>query len=52
MKLDFDSYNDNNELGVTLPPLDLDFNKDIEEMGLSSVYSPDPYIDEDEDGED
>lgn len=45
MKLDFDSYNDNNEFGATLPPLDLDFNKDIEEMDLPSEYDPDPYGD-------
>jgi len=48
MKLDFDSYNDNNEFGAVLPPLDLDFNKDIEEMSLPSEYDPDPYGDEDE----
>jgi hypothetical protein len=48
MKLDFDSYNDNNEFGVTLEPLDMDFNKDIEEMGLPAEYDPDPYGDEDE----
>ncbi len=33
MKLDFDSYNDNNEFGVTLKPLDLNFQRDIDEMG-------------------
>lgn len=50
MKLDFDSYNDNNEFGFTLEPLDLDFNKDIEEMNLPAEYDPDPYGDaEDED---
>jgi hypothetical protein len=48
MKLDFDSYNDNNEFGVELPPLDLDFNKDIAEMSLPTEYDPDPYGDEDE----
>jgi hypothetical protein len=51
MKLDFDSYNDNNEFGMTLPPLDLDFNKDIEEMGLSSVYNPEPFDEDDEEDE-
>jgi hypothetical protein len=49
MKLDFDSYNDNNDFGAMLPPLDLDFNKDIEEMSLSSEYDPDPYGDEEDD---
>jgi hypothetical protein len=49
MKLDFDSYNDNNEFGATLPPLDLDFNRDIEEMDMPVEYDPDPYGDEDED---
>lgn len=49
MKLDFDSYNENNEIGATLPPLDMDFNKDIEEMSLSVEYDPDPYGDEEED---
>lgn len=48
MKLDFDSYNENNEFGATLPPLDMDFNKDIEEMSLSSDYDPDPYGDEED----
>src|ERR1035438_6420026 len=36
MKLDFDSYNENNEGHEVLPPLDLDFNKDLEEMSLRS----------------
>lgn len=49
MKLDFDSYNDNNEFHVTLPPLDLDFNKDIEEMGLPVDYDPNPFGDEEDD---
>ena len=34
MKLDFDSYNDKNECGATLEPLDLDFNKDLAEMSF------------------
>lgn len=49
MTLDFDSYNDNNEFGVKLGALDLDFNKDIEEMRLPVHYDPDPYGDQDED---
>ena len=52
MTIDFDSYNDNNEYGVVLDPLDLDFNKDIEEMRLPVQYDPDPYGDsEDEEDE-
>jgi len=46
MKLDFDSYNDNNEFGVKLEPLDLDLNKDLAEMNLPSTY--DPILDEEE----
>ena len=49
MKLDFDSYNDNNEFGALLEPLDLDFNKDIEEMDLPQDYVADPYGDDEED---
>jgi hypothetical protein len=49
MKLDFDSYNDNNEFGAVLAPLDLDFNKDIEEMSLPVEYDPDPFGDEEDD---
>jgi hypothetical protein len=50
MKLDFDSYNDNNEFGATLEPLDLNLNKDLEEMGLPSEYRPElPPEDEDDD---
>ncbi len=48
MKLDFDSYNDNNEFGVKLEPLDMDLNKDLEEISLPSSYDPD-LGDEDED---
>jgi hypothetical protein len=50
MKLDYDSYNDNNEFGVTLEPLDLDLNKDLEEIGLPSTYIPD-FGDEEDDEE-
>jgi hypothetical protein len=49
MKLDFDSWTDNNERGEVLAPLDLDFNKDIEEMDLPSDYEPDQYGDDDGD---
>jgi hypothetical protein len=46
MKLDFDSYNDNNEFGATLQPLDLNFQRDIDEMSLPAEY--DPYGDEED----
>lgn len=49
MTLDFDSYNQNNEFGITLPPLDLNFNRDIEEMSMPSQYDPNPYGDEEDD---
>ena len=49
MKLDFDSDNDNNEFGAMLEPLDLDFNKDIEEMSLPDEYNPDLGDEEDDD---
>ena len=48
MKLDFDSYQDNNEFGASLPPLDLDFNKDIEEMNFHPDHDPDPFGDDDD----
>jgi hypothetical protein len=38
LELDFRSYLDNNVLGATLPPMDYDFNKDIEETDLPTTY--------------
>ncbi len=35
---DHGSYNDNNESGVELPPLDLDFGKDVVETDLPTEY--------------
>lgn len=58
VQLHFDwlSYNDNNVLGETLDPLDLNFEKDIAEMSESTVYEPEEYDFEsdldDEDDED
>jgi hypothetical protein len=49
MKLDFDSYNDNNEFQAILAPLDLNFQKDLDEMDLPSEYDPGDLDDEDED---
>jgi hypothetical protein len=48
MKLDFDSYNDNNEFGAVLEPLDMDLNKDLEEMGLPGEYVLESAPEEDE----
>lgn len=48
MKLDFDSYNENNEFGATLPPIDMDFQRDVDEMSMPVDYLPDPYGDEEE----
>jgi hypothetical protein len=47
MKLDFDSYNDNNEFGAQLPALDLNFQRDLDEAEMGSEY--DPYGDEEPD---
>jgi hypothetical protein len=49
MTIDFDSYNDNNEFGIRLEPLDLDFNRDIEEMRLPAQYDADPHGDSEDD---
>jgi hypothetical protein len=49
MKLDFDSYNDNNEFGATLGPLDVNFQKDLDEMSLPDEYNPDLDDEEDDD---
>ena len=50
LSLDLDSYNDNNLFGATLPPMDFDFNKDIEESRLPTTY-PEEGPETDEDGE-
>ena len=51
MHFDWESYNDNNELGETLEPLDVNFEKDIAEMSEPTSYPTDP-LDEDGDEED
>jgi hypothetical protein len=51
MKFDFDSYNDNNKFGAKLPDLNYDFKSDIEEMGLSNEYNPDPEQHEEDEEE-
>jgi hypothetical protein len=48
LSLDLQSYNDNNEFGEKLPPIDWNIGKDLEEKGLPTEYDPDPYGDEDE----
>lgn len=50
MKLDFDSYNDNNTYGASLDPLDVNFQKDLDEMSLPEVY--DPNLDDEDEDED
>lgn len=37
-KLVFDSYNDNNKFGATLPPNDYNFNRDLDELDLPTNY--------------
>jgi hypothetical protein len=37
-KLVFDSYNENNRFGATLPQNDYNFNRDLEEMDLPTKY--------------
>jgi len=37
-KLNFDSYNDNNKFGATLPLFDYNFNKDLEEEAFPTEY--------------
>jgi hypothetical protein len=37
-KLVFDSYNDNNKFGATLPPNDYNFNPDLDELDLPTKY--------------
>ena len=55
LKLDFDSYNENNKFGVQLSPLDFDFNKDVEEMSLPTFYpleAPEDQVDINDDDDD
>src|SRR5258708_2965482 len=53
LHFDFLSYNENNELGETLEPLDFNFNADIAEMAEPTTYSEDsdPDEEDEEDGE-
>jgi hypothetical protein len=49
LKFDFESYNDNNVYDEQLDALDFNFNKDIEEMNMPTVYEEDFGDEEDED---
>jgi hypothetical protein len=41
-KIDFDSYVENNPWRATLPQMDFDFNKDLEELAQPASYPNDP----------
>lgn len=49
LKFDYESYNDNNHFGVQLEPLDLNFNRDIEELAMPTTYPEGPDDEDDED---
>lgn len=51
LSLDFESYNDNNVHKATLPAMDFDLNKDLEDLKHSTSYPDSPPPDEDDDGE-
>jgi hypothetical protein len=46
LSIDFDSYNENNVLGETLEPMDYNFNEDVAEKKLPTVYPEGPEDDE------
>jgi hypothetical protein len=52
LKLDLDSYNDNNEFGATLDAVDANFQRDLDEMELPENYNPDLDGEDDEDEDD
>ena len=39
LSLDFDSYNDNNPFGASLPPIEFNFTRDIEESKMPLQYT-------------
>lgn len=51
LNIDWESYNENNTRNATLPAMDFDFNKDLEEAKQPTSYPEDPPPDEDDDGE-
>lgn len=50
-KTDFDSYNENNPHGATLPLFDYNFNPDLEEMAYPTEYPESRPDDEEEEEE-
>ena len=51
MSLDLRSYNENNQFGATLPDLDWNIGKDVDEMNMPKDYEPPPYGDDEEEEE-
>ena len=51
LNLDFESYNENNKFGAVLPPMDYDFNKDIEESRQPIKYADERSEEEPDDEE-
>jgi hypothetical protein len=51
LRLDLESYNENNHHGATVPIPDFDLNKDIEELRQSVEYKEEPTDDDDDDDE-
>jgi hypothetical protein len=51
LKLDFESYNDNNIFHEAIEPLDFDFNKDIEELNMPTTYSDDTDVEQELNGQ-
>ena len=49
LTLDLQSYNDNNDFGETISPIDWNIAKDFAERDMPTDYEADPYGDEDED---
>jgi hypothetical protein len=51
LKLDFESYNDNNHFRAVLDPPDFNFNKDIEEMNMPTEWPTEAMEDEEDEPE-
>jgi hypothetical protein len=49
LKIDFESYNENNRFAAALDPPDFNFNKDIEEMNEPTSYPEGPTEEDEED---
>jgi hypothetical protein len=52
LDLDFHSYNENNVFKESLPPMDYDFNKDMEELNLPTTYPINGPLDDEDDDQD